>query len=160
METLIDQLCQATREGKRSLVLKLLKEGRGTLGPETNIVIDQLADQAAQAGHRQLLADLIGMGASDYDTIAASAALGGHRAIVEWMLKKGATDYDQIAARAAEGGYKDIVDDMLALGAIDYDYLISSAQRGGHSNLVEYLRRFETPKPSYPVARRFKLSRP
>ncbi|MEM4079948.1 MAG: hypothetical protein QXY37_01345 [Metallosphaera sp.] len=106
----IVQIAQrAVKGGHRQIDNKLLvtKPGYITLND-----VNVLASTTAEEGHRDIVDDMINMGANDDNRIAKHAAAGGHKDIVDDMIQRGATDFRKIAHYAAMEGHIDIVFDM------------------------------------------------
>ena len=68
---------------------------------------------------------------SQLDDAMASAAREGDREIVDQMLKLGATNYNRAMMEAAGGGHQEIVNQMLELGATNYNLAMAFAAVGG-----------------------------
>lgn len=122
----------AAMGGHRDIVMEMLQFSND---------YSRIAELAIEHGYKDLVYELIRLGANDYDTIAIGAAKGGYAVEVMDMIRRGAEDYHRIAIAASIGGYTDIVIAMIDAGHINLDMLAYNAAKYGHRELLSELVR-------------------
>lgn len=103
------------------------------------IIYDRIASGAAEGGHYDLLARMIGEGANNWNMMVEHAAAGGHLDIVEDLIYLGADDFHAIALYGAMAGYMDIVNYAIERNPYAIDGAIEGAARGGHRDMLDTL---------------------
>ncbi len=113
------------------------------MGIEGAEVFNLLIICAASIGDKEMVEEMMGMVAVDYDysEVLAKAAYEGHKEIINFLLENENNDYDynKAMSMAASGGYIDIMKLMIEKGANDYNDSLINAAFIGHSEIVSFL---------------------
>jgi ankyrin repeat protein len=146
LESLNNQLIEASRHGYEQMVNHLLDQGAGKYG-EAMIA-------AAGGGYQDIVNQMLHLGAeeiaqtakyewltSDYDRAMIAAARDGHLDIVNQMLDLGSKRYVDALSAAAEGGHRDIFDRLYQLLDLDQRvnqsyYILKAAGLAGYRDII------------------------
>ena len=106
---------------------------------------------AAWSGHKDLVMDMLQIGANDFNRAATYAAHAGHTEIVKLIMEQGIKhnkliDYHETALAAARSGRIEtvkLITEHFRCNIGQIDSILLNATRGGHRILIEYLLQLE-----------------
>ena len=124
------ELCRFQQTSKRAFHLtrnfQLLNEWKQYVLTQTD---NWCLNQAALAGHKDLVQLFINKGANDWNRALSCATRGGHEDLVHLFINKGAKDWDWALSSASEGGYKELVQFFIDKGANDWNAALVSPKK-------------------------------
>ena len=152
-------LWSACKDANLGKIQEILDSGIG------NKII--VAEHLAEAGHIEIIKQMIEEGDANYGSILIGAVMGGHEDIIELlagkpitksaldvalmeaasegnmkfsllMLDKGADTYNSAMAQAASNGHMEIVTLMLNKGAKAYNWAMLLAAEGDQYEMVQF----------------------
>lgn len=121
------------KNGYEKLIYSILNDNKGTslLG-----VYDSILEGAAYGGHKQLMEDMVKLGAHQ-NSILIGAARSGNKELAEEAISLGASSYNMAMTAAAREDRLEMIDLMLEYGGFAYDSTLSIAAYNGNSAILE-----------------------
>jgi len=97
---------------------------------------NDMARKYIENGHKDIMSQMILLGANDWNAIACGAAKGGYIDVVIDMINRGANDLESIGIYAIVGGHMNIVLELVNRGLDNYDMMACYATLHGHRDIV------------------------